>query len=366
MLTVDFVTTRKGSIGPSFRHNMHVFPLFEFRSTLRQHGITVKMSTLAEYRASKQRNGVLCVDGRVFRYEHGQLCAEDMRLLTEFRSQCDRLLWFDTRDSSGTTQFEVLPTVDLYCKKQLLRNHSLYTRNWRENRRYVEELNRLYAIDEGDHEAPGVPLDLQYDSKLRLSWNLAYADYRSQSYPQRYLGMVGLSRSPRFHGSSERSVDLQARYSLSYQLPAITMHRRRYQDTASSLTGFEVRVGRIKRKAFLHELQQTRAVLSPFGYGEICYRDFEAMVFGCALIKPDISDLETWPDVFQAGKTYVPLPLDSEESRRLLQEILGNHELLDEVRKSAQAAYRNLWTKAGIEHFVAHFKSLLESQPHAA
>ena len=31
--------------------------------------------------------------------------------------------------------------------------------------------------------------------------------------------------------------------------------------------------------------------MSPFGFGEICYRDFEAMLNGACLIKPDVSHL---------------------------------------------------------------------------
>jgi spore maturation protein CgeB len=55
---------------------------------------------------------------------------------------------------------------------------------------------------------------------------------------------------------------------------------------------------------------RSKICISPFGYGEICWRDFEAILCGCLLIKPDMSHVETNPDIFMAGQTYVPVKWD--------------------------------------------------------
>ena len=62
---------------------------------------------------------------------------------------------------------------------------------------------------------------------------------------------------------------------------------------------------------FNEELRRVRIALSPFGWGEVCLRDFEAVLSGAMLLKPDMSHLETWPDVFAPFETYVPFAWDA-------------------------------------------------------
>ena len=41
--------------------------------------------------------------------------------LEDARRYADKIIWFDSSDSTGVTHFELLPYVDLYLKKQLLK-----------------------------------------------------------------------------------------------------------------------------------------------------------------------------------------------------------------------------------------------------
>ena len=50
--------------------------------------------------------------------------------------------------------------------------------------------------------------------------------------------------------------------------------------------------------------------MSPFGWGEICIRDFEAVVAGSLLIKPSMQHLRTLPDIYRNRKTYVAVQWD--------------------------------------------------------
>ena len=67
---------------------------------------------------------------------------------------------------------------------------------------------------------------------------------------------------------------------------------------------------RVGRREYYAEMMRSKICLSPFGYGEICWRDFEAVLCGCLVIKPDMAHLQTVPDVFQANLTYVPVSWD--------------------------------------------------------
>ena len=50
--------------------------------------------------------------------------------------------------------------------------------------------------------------------------------------------------------------------------------------------------------------------LSPFGMGEICFRDFECMQFGTIIVKPDVSRLDTIPNIYEDDETYIAVNYD--------------------------------------------------------
>lgn len=58
------------------------------------------------------------------------------------------------------------------------------------------------------------------------------------------------------------------------------------------------------------ETKKSKAIISPFGFGEICGRDMEAFVNGCAMIKMDMSHLETYPNWYAEDETYISIDWD--------------------------------------------------------
>ncbi len=86
------------------------------------------------------------------------------------------------------------------------------------------------------------------------------------------------------------------------------------------MTGAEA----LPRHRYLREAIQCRIVFSPFGWGEVCFRDFEAVACGSVLLKPDMSHVETWPDVFEAGVTYVPVRWDLSDLAERIEQVLDH------------------------------------------
>ncbi|MDG2257360.1 MAG: glycosyltransferase [Paracoccaceae bacterium] len=72
----------------------------------------------------------------------------------------------------------------------------------------------------------------------------------------------------------------------------------------------EAPTDRVSQQDYYHEMLASRFIVSPFGFGELCWRDFESILCGSVLVKPDMSHVETWPDMFVAGETYVPVKWD--------------------------------------------------------
>ena len=72
---------------------------------------------------------------------------------------------------------------------------------------------------------------------------------------------------------------------------------------------------RIAQMRFLEEMRQSKLCWSPFGYGELCWRDIEAYMTGAVLIKPDVSHLGSLPDLYRPHETYLPVRWDFPTSR---------------------------------------------------
>jgi len=60
---------------------------------------------------------------------------------------------------------------------------------------------------------------------------------------------------------------------------------------------------RVPQEVYYEEMALNKARVSPIGYGEICYCNYEPMIFGCLVVKSDRSHVEAHPDIFRPGET---------------------------------------------------------------
>lgn len=93
----------------------------------------------------------------------------------------------------------------------------------------------------------------------------------------------------------------------------------------------------VSQKVYREEMLASRICVSPFGYGEICYRDFEAILSGCVLVKPDMSHVECFPDVFVPGVTYMPVKWDYSDLAEVIRQLMAAPELRESLRANARA-----------------------------
>jgi hypothetical protein len=356
MRTVDFVAGRRGRFAPAFLDGL--FPLFVCRDEIARRGIRMRYLA-ADGILSRPVGSALCLNSRAFRYVHGRLATDHLALLERLRQRYAFILWFDNRDSAGNTQFEVLPFVDRYCKKQLFRDRRLYRRHLYQNRAFTDYIHREYGLTDALAETPDVPLQDAFAAKLTVSWNLAYADYRSLSRAGRLINIVRASFDPEFCANERRPIDVHARFRTSFSHDTIAFPRTYLMTAVRRLHDVESRTGYTSRAAYRAELRRAGAVLSPFGWGEICLRDFEAMVYGCALVKPSLDHIETWPDVFDENSTYIALPWNLEEAIARLDAVIRDKRLIGSVARAGQAAYRTLWGDGGRQSFVDRLEALL-------
>jgi hypothetical protein len=100
-------------------------------------------------------------------------------------------------------------------------------------------------------------------------------------------------------------------------------------------------------------------VVSPFGWGEICYRDFECFLAGAVLLKPDMSHLKTWPDYYEPHVTYIPFAWDLSDLEQRIMDVLSDVERSQEIATNGQRRFLESLRANGDPCFASHMTHLL-------
>jgi hypothetical protein len=99
-------------------------------------------------------------------------------------------------------------------------------------------------------------------------------------------------------------------------------------------------------------------VFSPFGYGELCWRDIEAIIAGAVLIKPDMTHLETRPNLFENNVTYLPVNWDFSNLEEVVEHAMANPELCNGIRNEAyNRIFKYLEQKTFVEDMAVLFET---------
>jgi len=94
--------------------------------------------------------------------------------------------------------------------------------------------------------------------------------------------------------------------------------------------------GQSSPQQFVDIMKRSKIGLSPFGMGELCYRDLELIQWGCLLIKPDMSKVITAPDFFKPMETYVPVKPDWSNLNEVIQDILENFKNYEHIIENSR------------------------------
>jgi len=138
-----------------------------------------------------------------------------------------------------------------------------------------------------------------------------------------------------------RTIDVQflgtTMYDATESGSPISIHRMTCLRKLKTLSKFKtlIKQGKpLSHSQYSDSLYSSKIVISPWGCGEICYRDFEALAAGCILLKPDSSFVQTWPDIFINNKTYVPCNCDFSDVEEKIKIILKNWNNYHDMRES--------------------------------
>ena len=319
-----------------------LFPLLKFRKALEERGLELRLFD------SDADLGTLCdcdtllLDSKF--YSDGWV-PDTPGVLVRIAALAERapkLIYADITDSSAFDHCRALPLVTIYLKNQLLRDRRRYLEPLTGYRPYTDYYHREHGVTDHD-EARSEPLeDPARLAKLQVGWNSGLAGYgwlgpactglyRRTGWPG-FLRLPGTWTPP----NAARALEVSCRIGTGYARDAVAWQRR---EVAKRLAG-RLRSDKLSRRRYLAELADSRVVVSPFGLGEITLRDFEIFIAGALALKPDMSHMETWPDLFVGGETIATFRWDLSDLEETIETLLTDAPRRLALATEAQERYR--------------------------
>lgn len=328
------------------------YPLIKWKRAFKKRGLKIDVLSQPEFNPSKKGEVVILTSRyyRSFYATNGEYFSNSFNRIREETSELKdgktKVVFYDLSGSTGSRELELINTFDLFLKRQLFKDKSLYC---------ADHPYRIWV--DNKQNFPGCETE-QLD-KLQLGWNLGYQDYTNWWVVNPKKFNLNLFKTPTyFSPESKRSLTASYRGKMGGQ---IQKHRQAVKDTLlelseanpeSFLTG-----GIVKKSKFLAEMRNSKAAVSPFGYGEICYRDMEAFISGSILVKPSMAHVNTFPDFFQDNLTYIPVKWDLSDLKKTLLHIDANYEDYVPIARAGQDLFRDVYDD--FDYFYEHFVSLL-------
>lgn len=225
--------------------------------------------------------------------------------------------WFAPTDLRNAAR--LAGRVDLYVKKHLLRDRGLYGRPTRGDTNLTDFYNRRFGISEPE-QCFAIPVG--FLDKVVLGPSFATA-------PLILPALLG--RRPR----GPRPIDLHARFATG-GTPWYAGMRRESEGVLAQVPELTVLKGEgVPLPRFMVELARSKVCFSPFGYGEVCWRDYESIAAGAVLLKQDMAHIETAPDIFVPWETYVPLRWDLGDFAETVRRLAGDAALCERIADQA-------------------------------
>jgi hypothetical protein len=156
-------------------------------------------------------------------------------------------------------------------------------------------------------ELPEATLDRTYDARIRqVTWNLHYSPYCD----------VFLTRLRDHLPPKTRRVN--ACFTCHPGAP-LQVHREQVRQQALRL-GADIAV--VSKSHYDEILRKTQVAISPWGFGEYCMRDYEAIMAGAAIVKPLPYAIQDDTGLYALTGPIVPCQVDFSDLESAIQQAL--------------------------------------------
>ncbi len=260
-----------------------------------------------------------------------------------------KLIYFDGDDDSCIQWGELVELSDLYVKKHVFADMSWYGKTFHGKSNLTDYVARVSDRSFADNVIPhsGTVAEEQRH-KIVLGYNIGMDDK-----------ITSLFRNTRPSTPSEKTVDVMCRAACK---PDNWIYPFRNPIEAAleplKTAGYNILVPnqRVDQQGYYQEMRSSRICVSPFGFGEICWRDFEAVLMGSLLVKPDMGHIRTEPDIFIPYETYVPVRWDFSDLAETCERYLRNDAARNAIVAQAYDRLSDYYTRFD---FINSFRSIL-------
>lgn len=214
----------------------------------------------------------------------------------------EKVFLFDSTDSTSLLGvYEVLDNTNVQSlfKNQLL-NFSDYSR--------PSYFNKWFFRLGDQGILKGYNISSKNISRIQLSgWNLGFYNTAYHTFIDRNLNDISMicDVCAIYQYEHDENYDHNYRNDISY-----TDHRYTPYEILHTRPDIKTAMGRLEQSQYYDILMKSKFALSPFGMGEICYRDFELMCLGIPMIKPEMNNVLTEPNIYIPWQTYIPVKPD--------------------------------------------------------
>jgi glycosyltransferase involved in cell wall biosynthesis len=150
--------------------------------------------------------------------------------------------------------------------------------------------------------------------------------------------------------AAQRPCDVYFAGTVDYEGTEVDTHRRLALQAAQQWPGMSLASAgrRIPRPDYYAGIFASKTVLCPWGWGEASYREYEAMALGAVVIKPDTSHVESYPDIYRNGETYVPCKPDFSDAHEKIADVVENWSAYRPMRDRTRKLVVDAWQPESI------------------
>ncbi|ACK67826.1 hypothetical protein PCC8801_3877 [Rippkaea orientalis PCC 8801] len=279
-------------------------------------------------------------------------------ILREIRSDYPdrKLIFIDPWSQASSKYFKVLPYVDKFLKRQCYKNRQDYHQKFIGGSRFTHFLANTWNLD-FEQWYVGSEVPQGYEERIMPGWNLGTAK-RYKKALQRSKGWLWSRLHP-------KNIDVFCRMSFGNRDNKEWYYEYRKSaidalDPLSSNSNYRVAISGsfvdslVPNSQYQREIKSSKIVVSPFGWGEGCWRDFEAVCYDCLLIKPSMAHLETDPNIFIEGETYVAVNWDFSDVVEKCLYYLEHNDEAQRIIKNARRVYEHYFENTKFVQTIKH------------
>jgi len=205
----------------------------------------------------------------------------------------------------------------------------------------------------------GSDLDLAYDisddmyDRIKLTgWNFGYYNPNYLNFDNTDLDRT-IDVCAIYQGYHKENDDHGTRNDLMY-----TNHRTSAWKKLENSKGISYEKDKRPFNEFADIMRKSKCTISPFGMGELCFRDFEIIQYGSVMIKPDMSQVITHPNIYVPYETYIPCALDWSDLIEKIEWVKSNPIKCKEITNNARQLVKKSYT---VENLLSHWHKIIST-----